>query len=95
MTMLILVTTNPNTFHSVLWWDTSIIENHSSMASQAKKKKFNPVVQIEREREREIQQELDVVMEKLKSIDLEYLRETKLETLHGRLIQYNILTTTV
>ena len=53
MTMLILVTTNPNTSHSVLWWDMSIIENHSSMASQAKKKKFNPVVQIERERERD------------------------------------------
>ena len=33
------------------------------MASQAKKKKFNPIVQIERERE--IQEELDVVMEKV------------------------------
>ena len=83
MTILILVTTNPNSPHSVHRWDTSIIENHNSMTSQAKKNKFNPVIQIETERE--IQQEIDIVMEKIKSIDLEYLRETKLETLHGML----------
>ena len=52
MTILILVITNPNSPHSVHRWDGSIIENQNIMISQAKKKKFNPVIQIETERER-------------------------------------------